>query len=205
MSRGCGQAYSPGQWPRPLFTIATFYVNSWPGTPPPAIYLISPALVLVSYLAVGMVAWRCYPTERVGLLFTVVGYSWFLPSLTKLHDPLPFTMGNLTSDRLPGGADPPCACLAIREAAVPVPTWCGDLGLRVERRQQRGGDVVLEPAHQRMWQCLPGQPADGGWVEPVALGDHNGHVDHRDRHHRAGGGPDRAELAELRGAMSGAR
>ena len=80
-----------------VFMVGTFYVNSWPGAPPPAIYLISPTLVLVCYLVVGMVAWRCYPTERVGLLFTVVGYAWFLPSLTKLHDPLPFTIGNLTS------------------------------------------------------------------------------------------------------------
>jgi signal transduction histidine kinase len=78
------------------FTIVTFYVSGWPAQPNPAIYLITPTLVLVAYLGVGLIAWQTYPAERVGLLFTVVGYTWLLPNLTQVHDALPFTIGNLT-------------------------------------------------------------------------------------------------------------
>jgi len=37
-----------------------------------------------------------HPGERIGLLFTIVGYAWFLPALTRVHAPLPFTIGWLT-------------------------------------------------------------------------------------------------------------
>jgi signal transduction histidine kinase len=75
------------------FSVVAFYVNGWPGPPGPAIYVITPTLVLAAYLAVGLVAWERHPAERIGLLFTIAGYAWFLPALTRLHDPLPFTVG----------------------------------------------------------------------------------------------------------------
>ncbi len=78
------------------FSVVTFYVNSWPEPPGPAIYVITPTLVLLAYLGVGLIAWQRHPTERIGLLFTIVGYAWFLPALTRLHYPLPFTIGYLT-------------------------------------------------------------------------------------------------------------
>jgi signal transduction histidine kinase len=78
------------------FSVVTFYVNEWPEPPGPAIYVITPTLVLVAYLAVGLIAWQRHPAERIGLLFTIVGYAWFLPALTRLHAPLPFTVGWLT-------------------------------------------------------------------------------------------------------------
>jgi signal transduction histidine kinase len=78
------------------FMIVTFYVNGWHLPANPVIYLITPTLVLIAYLGVGLVAWETYPAERVGLLFTVVGYTWLLPSLTQLHYAVAFTIGNLT-------------------------------------------------------------------------------------------------------------
>jgi signal transduction histidine kinase len=78
------------------FSVVAFYVNSWPEAPGPAIYVITPTLVLLAYLAVGLIAWQRHPAERIGLLFTIVGYAWFLPALTRLHYPLPFTIGYLT-------------------------------------------------------------------------------------------------------------
>jgi signal transduction histidine kinase len=78
------------------FSVVAFYVNGWPYAPGPPIYVVTPTLVLVAYLSVGLVAWQRHPAERIGLLFTIVGYAWFLPALTRLHDPLPFTIGWLT-------------------------------------------------------------------------------------------------------------
>ena len=78
-----------------VFEVVTFYLGGWPGPPGPAIYVIAPTVVLLAYLGVGLVAWQQYPAERIGLLFTLVGYAWFLPSLGRLHDALAFTAGNL--------------------------------------------------------------------------------------------------------------
>ena len=47
--------------------------------------MISSTLVLLAYLVVGLVAWQVIPAERIGLLFTIIGYAWFLPSLTNVH------------------------------------------------------------------------------------------------------------------------
>ena len=78
------------------FSVVAFYINGWPEPPGPAIYVITPTLVLLAYLTIGLIAWQRHPAERIGLLFTIVGYAWFLPALTRLHDPLPFTVGWLT-------------------------------------------------------------------------------------------------------------
>ncbi len=82
--------------------MVTFYVNSWPGQPGPVIFLITPTLVMLSYLVVGLLAWQRHPAERIGLLFTIVGYAWFLPSLTQLHYALPFTIGWLAGSLYQG-------------------------------------------------------------------------------------------------------
>jgi signal transduction histidine kinase len=79
-----------------VFIVVTFYVNGWPRPLGPVIYMITPTLVLLAYLVVGLAAWQRYPAERIGLLFTLAGYAWFLPSLTQVHYPLPFTVGYLS-------------------------------------------------------------------------------------------------------------
>jgi signal transduction histidine kinase len=75
--------------------VVTFYLGGWPGPPGPAIYVITPTVVLLAYLGVGLIAWQQYPAERIGPLLTLVGYAWFLPSLGRLHDAVAFTAGNL--------------------------------------------------------------------------------------------------------------
>jgi hypothetical protein len=62
-----------------VFNVVTFYLNGWPTPPGPAIYVITSTLVLLAYLVVGLAAWQRYPAERIGLLFTMAGYAWFLP------------------------------------------------------------------------------------------------------------------------------
>ena len=105
-----------------VLSVVTFYVNGWPGPHGPTIYLVTPTLVLLAYLGVGLAAWQQYPAERIGLLFTIVGYAWFLPELTRLHYPLPFTIGMLT-----GGLYQ--ACLAHLALAWPY----GRLRSRLDR------------------------------------------------------------------------
>jgi signal transduction histidine kinase len=71
------------------------YVNNWPGSTPQPIYITTTALVGISYLAAGVVAWHRRPSERTGLLFMIVAFTWFLPALTNLRSPVPFLVGNL--------------------------------------------------------------------------------------------------------------
>jgi signal transduction histidine kinase len=96
MTRGTRAVLIAGLIATTAFSVVAFYVNGWPVSRGPAIYVITPTLVLVAYLTVGLIAWQRHPAERIGLLFTIVGYAWFLPALTRLHDPLPFTIGWLT-------------------------------------------------------------------------------------------------------------
>ena len=93
MSRRLRASLVAGAAVATVFSVVTFYVNGWPGPRAPAIYVITPTLVLLAYLGVGLVAWQRYPAERIGLLFTIAGYAWFLPLLTQLYYPLPFTIG----------------------------------------------------------------------------------------------------------------
>ena len=95
MSRRLRASLVAGAAVATVFSVVTFYVNGWPGPRAPAIYVITPTLVLLAYLGVGLVAWQRYPAERIGLLFTIAGYAWFLPLLTQLYYPLPFTIGIL--------------------------------------------------------------------------------------------------------------
>lgn len=96
MSRWLRNILIAGAAAAAVFNLVTFYLNGWPQPLGPAIYVITPTLVLLAYLGVGLAAWQRYPAERIGLLFTMAGYAWFLPSLTQLHYPLPFTVGILT-------------------------------------------------------------------------------------------------------------
>jgi signal transduction histidine kinase len=74
--------------------VLSAYVNNWPGPPAPAIYIVTPALVGFAYLATGLVAWRRRPAERIGLLFLVAGFLWYLPQISRFRSSVPFTFGN---------------------------------------------------------------------------------------------------------------
>ena len=73
----------------------------WSGRPWPAPYLpffISTAVIGLSFLVAGIAAWQRWPANRLGLLFTIVGYAYLLPAtLSNLSNPLAFTIGNLTA------------------------------------------------------------------------------------------------------------
>jgi signal transduction histidine kinase len=75
------------------FQLVTFYVNGWPGPPAP-LFVVSATVVLAAYLGTGIIAWQRHPADKIGLLFTLTGYAWFLPQLLSLHYAVPFTIAN---------------------------------------------------------------------------------------------------------------
>jgi hypothetical protein len=56
MSRQMRTILIAGMLAATVFSVVTFYVNSWPEPPGPAIYVITPTLVMLAYLGVGLVA-----------------------------------------------------------------------------------------------------------------------------------------------------
>ena len=77
---------------------------------------------MLAYLGVGLAALQLHPGQRIGLLFTIAGYAWFLPSLTQLHYGLPFTIGSVAGPLYQ-------ACLARLALAWPY----GRLRSRLDR------------------------------------------------------------------------
>jgi signal transduction histidine kinase len=75
-----------------------FVWSSRPWPAPDLPFLISTAIIALSFLAAGIAAWQRWPASRLGLLFTIVGYAYLLPpTLANLPNPLAFTIGNLTA------------------------------------------------------------------------------------------------------------
>ena len=70
----------------------------WRGPFPPLITTVVSAAIGASFLLAGLAAWHRWPASRLGLLFTVTGYAWVLPSMAHLPYALPFTVGNLISN-----------------------------------------------------------------------------------------------------------
>ena len=71
----------------------------WPLPPLYVPYFITTAAVGLAFLVAGLAAWQRWPTSRLGLLFTIVGYLTVLPNiLVNVHNPLAFTVGNLTQE-----------------------------------------------------------------------------------------------------------
>jgi|SRR5579872_1280551 len=72
----------------------------WPGqhsvTVTGSVWASTTAAVALAFFAAGLVAWRHWPTTRIGLLFTVVGFTFVVPAiLSNLHNSLAFTVGNV--------------------------------------------------------------------------------------------------------------
>ena len=114
----------PSRWP----------TTSWsPGRPCATLYLVfylgTPAVGL-SFLAAGIAAWVRWPSSRLGLLFSIVGYLTLLPALNYLNDPVAFTLGNVAI---------PFAGAALAHLGLAWPT--GRLRSRFER-----GVVIAEYA-----------------------------------------------------------
>jgi signal transduction histidine kinase len=68
-----------------------------PSPAPPVTWIITSSAVGLSFLAAGLAAWRRWPANRLGLLFSIVGYAWWLPNVGYLPYALPFTLGNVVS------------------------------------------------------------------------------------------------------------
>ena len=55
------------------------------------------ACIGLSFMMAGIAAWQRWPTSRLGLLFTIVGYLYLVPYiLVNLANPVAFTIGNLS-------------------------------------------------------------------------------------------------------------
>jgi signal transduction histidine kinase len=70
----------------------------WHGPFPPLITTVITVSIGASFLLAGLAAWRRWPASRLGLLFTITGYAWVLPSMAHLPYALPFTIGNLIAN-----------------------------------------------------------------------------------------------------------
>jgi signal transduction histidine kinase len=69
-----------------------------PGPAPPLISILTTAAIGLSFLVAGIAARQRWPASQLGLLFSVAGYAWLLPSIGHLPYALPFTIGNLTAN-----------------------------------------------------------------------------------------------------------
>ncbi len=65
-----------------------------PSPAPPTAWIITSSAVGFSFLAAGLAAWRRWPANSLGLLFSIVGYLWLAPNVGYLPYALPFTLGN---------------------------------------------------------------------------------------------------------------
>jgi len=70
---------------------------AWPPTSQFAPILTSMLVVGLSFIIAGLAAWQRWPSSRLGLLFTIVGYLYLVPyALVNLANPVAFTFGNLS-------------------------------------------------------------------------------------------------------------
>jgi signal transduction histidine kinase len=124
---------------------------------PPVIVIVISAAIGASYLLAGLAAWRRWPASRLGLLFTIPGYAWLLPSMAHLPYALPFTVGNLVSN---------VYAAALAHLALAWPT--GRLRSRFECRvviAVYGWNTVQSLVSMLFWNpaasgCGPGCPAN---------------------------------------------
>jgi len=90
MNRRLRAALIAGAVAAVLFQVIVRYSS---GSAPPPIDTVVSAAVGLSFLVAGIAAWQRWPASRIGLLFTIVGYAWALPSVGFLPYAVPFTIG----------------------------------------------------------------------------------------------------------------
>jgi signal transduction histidine kinase len=70
---------------------------AWPPTSQFAPILTSMLVIGLSFIIAGLAAWQRWPSSRLGLLFTIVGFLYLVPyALVNLANPAAFTFGNLS-------------------------------------------------------------------------------------------------------------
>jgi signal transduction histidine kinase len=92
MSRRMGGALVAGAVATVAFKVVVTVV---PRPAPPAVWIVTSSAVGLAFLAAGIAAWRRWPANRLGLLFSVAGYAWLLPNVGWLPSALAFTFGNV--------------------------------------------------------------------------------------------------------------
>jgi signal transduction histidine kinase len=84
--------------------VGCFVWSSWPPNSRYAPVEVSFAVVGLSFMVAGIAAWQRWPTSRLGLLFSIVGYLYLVPYiLVNLANPVAWTIGNL-SEGISGAA-----------------------------------------------------------------------------------------------------
>ena len=91
MSRGTGAWLAAGAVAAVAFKVVVTVV---PSPAPATVWVVTSSVVGFSFLAAGLAAWRRWPANRLGLLFSIVGYLWLAPNVGYLPYALPFTLGN---------------------------------------------------------------------------------------------------------------
>ena len=80
-----------------IAAVGCFVWSSWLPTSRYAPIEISFAVVGLSFMVAGIAAWSRWPSSRLGLLFSVVGYLYLVPYiLVNLANPVAFTIGYLS-------------------------------------------------------------------------------------------------------------
>ena len=67
-----------------------------PAVPPPAAWTVATSAVTAAFLAAGIAASRRWPGTRLGLLFSLCGYTFLLPEAIYLPGAFAFTLGIVT-------------------------------------------------------------------------------------------------------------
>jgi signal transduction histidine kinase len=76
---------------------------------PPTVWIITSSAVGLAFLAAGVAAWHRWPANKLGLLFSIVGYAWLLPNVGNLPYALTFTVAGV----IPNVYDASLAHLAL--------------------------------------------------------------------------------------------
>jgi signal transduction histidine kinase len=91
MSRRTGAWLAVGAVTAVAFKVVVTVV---PTPAPSTVWIITSSAIGFSFLAAGLAAWRRWPANSLGLLFSIVGYLWLAPNVGYLPYALPFTLGN---------------------------------------------------------------------------------------------------------------
>ncbi len=134
MSRRTGAWLAAGAVTAAAFKVVVTVV---PSPAPATVWVVTSSVVGFSFLAAGLAAWRRWPANRLGLLFSIVGYLWLAPNVGYLPSALPFTLGNAIAWIYPAALAQlalawPAGRLRSRfEVGVVVAVYTWDLGQSV--------------------------------------------------------------------------
>jgi hypothetical protein len=151
-------------------TACYFLVARPPGNASYLVFYLGTPAVGVAFLAAGLAAWLRWPSSRLGLLFSLVGYFTLLPALDYLDNSAGFTIGNAAVS---------LAGAALAHLGLAWPT--GRLRARRARHRDR------RPGTGRAARSAPGHAGPGAWRFDAAAGVPGPGRLHR--HRRPCGGP----------------